>query len=103
MGAHFHEWLSLALRWLHVIAGVVWIGESFYFMWLDASLRKLDHTPEGVKGESWSVHGGGFYRVLKFEVAPDEMPKLLHGLVKRGIDAGLADQQVTALTKIMRA
>jgi len=81
MGSHLHEWLSLAFRWLHVVAGVVWIGESFYFMWLDASLERLEDTPEGVKGESWSVHGGGFYRVLKFQVAPPVMPKTLHWFV----------------------
>ncbi len=81
MGPHLNEWLSLALRWLHVVAGVVWIGESFYFMWLDASLEKLEDTPDGVKGESWSVHGGGFYRVLKFQVAPPVMPKTLHWFV----------------------
>jgi uncharacterized membrane protein len=75
---HLQDWLSLALRWLHVVAGVVWIGESFYFMWLDASLEKLADTPDGVKGESWSVHGGGFYRVLKFQTAPPVMPKTLH-------------------------
>jgi uncharacterized membrane protein len=81
MGPHLNEWLSLALRWLHVVAGVVWIGESFNFMWLDASLEKLQETPDGVKGESWSVHGGGFYRVLKFSVAPPVMPKTLHWFV----------------------
>lgn len=78
MSAHLNEWLSLAVRWLHVVAGIVWIGESFYFMWLDASLQKDESTPEGVKGESWSVHGGGFYRVIKFQVAPEAMPEHLH-------------------------
>lgn len=78
MSAHLHEWLSLAIRWFHVIAGIAWIGDSFYFMWLDASLRRKADTPEGVKGESWSVHGGGFYRVIKFVNAPDEMPEKLH-------------------------
>ncbi len=78
MSAHLHEWLSLAIRWLHVVAGIVWIGESFYFMWLDASLQRDEQTPEGVKGESWSVHGGGFYRVIKFQVAPESMPEHLH-------------------------
>ena len=78
MSAHLHEWLSLAIRWLHVIAGIVWIGESFYFMWLDGSLKSDEATPGGVKGESWSVHGGGFYRVIKFQVAPESMPEHLH-------------------------
>ena len=78
MSAHLYDWLSLAIRWLHVVAGIVWIGESFYFMWLDSSLQRDDSTPGGVKGESWSVHGGGFYRVIKFQVAPEAMPEHLH-------------------------
>lgn len=78
MSAHLYEWLALAIRWFHVIAGIAWIGDSFYFMWLDASLRRDEHTPEGVKGESWSVHGGGFYRVIKFQNAPDQKPEHLH-------------------------
>ncbi len=78
MLAHLYEWLSLAIRWLHVIAGIAWIGDSFYFMWLDASLRRDDTTPDDVKGESWSVHGGGFYRVIKFQNAPASMPEHLH-------------------------
>jgi uncharacterized membrane protein len=78
MAAHLYEWLSLAIRWLHVIAGIAWIGDSFYFMWLDASLRRDETTPDGVKGESWSVHGGGFYRVVKFINAPEQMPAQLH-------------------------
>ncbi|MFZ8884692.1 MAG: urate hydroxylase PuuD, partial [Litorivicinaceae bacterium] len=55
-----------------------WIGSSFYFVWLDLSLRKADRLPEGVHGESWSVHGGGFYHVQKYLVAPETMPKELH-------------------------
>jgi uncharacterized membrane protein len=78
MLAHLYEWLSLAVRWLHVIAGIAWIGDSFYFMWLDASLQRDDDTPPEVKGESWSVHGGGFYRVIKFQNAPNQMPQTLH-------------------------
>ncbi len=78
MTGHLYEWLSLAIRWLHVIAGIAWIGDSFYFMWLDASLQRDEQTPAEVKGESWSVHGGGFYRVIKFQTAPDAMPAKLH-------------------------
>jgi len=78
MAAHLYEWLALAIRWLHVIAGIAWIGDSFYFMWLDASLKRDESTPDGVKGESWAVHGGGFYRVIKFVNAPAEMPAQLH-------------------------
>ncbi len=71
-------WLNLALRWLHVVAGVCWIGASFYFVWLDNNLRPSDPPKEGVKGELWAVHGGGFYQSQKFLVAPPQMPEHLH-------------------------
>jgi len=60
MAEYWMEWASLLLRWLHVITAIAWIGSSFYFVWLDLSLRKVPHHQEGVHGESWSVHGGGF-------------------------------------------
>ncbi|HUF55087.1 MAG TPA: urate hydroxylase PuuD [Thermohalobaculum sp.] len=72
------DWLSLLIRWAHIIAAISWIGSSFYFMWLDASLRRRAGQPEGVLGESWSVHGGGFYHVQKYAVAPQAMPDDLH-------------------------
>ncbi len=72
---HIVDWLSLILRWAHITAGIGWIGASFYFMALDFSLRHRDGLPEGVKGESWAVHGGGFYHIQKYMVAPEEMPK----------------------------
>ena len=78
MTGHLYEWLSLAIRWLHVIAGIAWIGDSFYFMWLDASLKRQEDTPNEVQGESWSVHGGGFYQVIKFKTAPSAIPGHLH-------------------------
>ena len=68
------EWGGLLLRWLHVIAGIAWIGSSFYFIALDLSLRQRDGLPEGVSGEAWQVHGGGFYRMQKYTVAPPELP-----------------------------
>ena len=68
------DWLGFAVRWLHVITGIAWIGSSFYFIALDLGLRKADHLPEGVDGEAWQVHGGGFYRMQKYLVAPAEMP-----------------------------
>jgi uncharacterized membrane protein len=71
-------WLNLALRWLHVMAGVAWIGASFYFVWLDNNLRPAEPPEEGVKGELWSVHGGGFYQAKKFLNAPPQMPEHLH-------------------------
>jgi uncharacterized membrane protein len=71
-------WLNLSLRWLHVIAGIAWIGASCYFVWLDNNLRPASPPREGVKGELWAVHGGGFYQSQKFLVAPPQMPEHLH-------------------------
>jgi uncharacterized membrane protein len=68
------EWLSVVVRWLHVIAGIAWIGSSFYFIHLDLSLKPRPGLPEGVKGDAWQVHGGGFYHMVKFLVAPARMP-----------------------------
>jgi uncharacterized membrane protein len=68
------EWASLMLRWLHVVAAVGWIGSSFYFIHLDLSLTPRSDLPEGVYGEAWQVHGGGFYRIMKYLVAPAKMP-----------------------------
>ncbi len=78
MEALFHDWIGFAVRAAHVIAAISWIGSSFYFMWLDYSLRHDGTLPPGVKGESWSVHGGGFYQVRKYAVAPEQMPAVLH-------------------------
>ena len=68
------EWLSFAVRWLHVIAGIAWIGSSFYFVHLDLSLAKREGLPAGAHGEAWQVHGGGFYNMVKYLVAPARMP-----------------------------
>ena len=72
------ECLGLALRWLHVVAAIAWIGESFYFVMLDRSLKPATHAPAGVAGELWSVHGGGFYHKQKYLTAPAQMPEDLH-------------------------
>ena len=75
------DWLNLLARWLHVIAGIVWIGSSFYFIALDNHLRPPadpDDKARGVGGESWEIHGGGFYQVQKYRVAPQELPEPLH-------------------------
>ncbi len=71
------EWISLFVRWAHIISAIGWIGSSFYFMWLDSSLKKRAGLPDGARGDSWSVHGGGFYHVVKYQVAPDQMPESL--------------------------
>ena len=68
------EWLSFIIRWLHVVAGIAWIGSSFYFIHLDLSLKPRSGLPEGVKGDAWQVHGGGFYHMVKYLVAPVRMP-----------------------------
>jgi uncharacterized membrane protein len=76
--AELEAWANLAIRWLHLVAGIAWIGSSFYFMWLDSHLKPGEERREGVAGELWSVHSGGFYRQIKFMVAPSEMPETLH-------------------------
>jgi uncharacterized membrane protein len=73
-GSILTEWASLILRWLHVVAAIGWIGSSFYFIHLDLSLKPGHDLPEGVQGEAWQVHGGGFYRIVKYLVAPATMP-----------------------------
>ncbi|MFD2367391.1 urate hydroxylase PuuD [Pseudoduganella sp. GCM10020061] len=76
------EWLNLLFRWLHIITGIAWIGASFYFVWLDNSIRPpapgSDLEQKGVSGELWAVHGGGFYNPQKYLVAPSRLPKELH-------------------------
>ncbi|MGH6858812.1 MAG: urate hydroxylase PuuD [Phyllobacterium sp.] len=73
----FWEWLSFAARWLHVITAIAWIGSSFYFIALDLGLRRHAGLPAGVNGEEWQVHGGGFYHIQKYMVAPPDMPEHL--------------------------
>ena len=77
MDAIAMEWGSLLLRWVHIITGIAWIGSSFYFMHLDAALRAGPAIPVGQGGEAWEVHGGGFYYVRKYLVAPENLPKEL--------------------------
>jgi len=71
------DWLAFAVRWLHVITGIAWIGSSFYFVALDLGLKKVPHLPVGAYGEEWQVHGGGFYHIQKYLVAPERMPEHL--------------------------
>jgi uncharacterized membrane protein len=78
---YWWEWGNLLFRWLHVVAAIAWVGASFYFIALDNHL-KPPADPEirkrGVGGEAWEVHGGGFYRVEKFTLAPKRLPEPLH-------------------------
>ncbi|PDT43419.1 MULTISPECIES: urate hydroxylase PuuD [Sinorhizobium] len=71
------DWLTFAVRWLHVITGIAWIGSSFYFVALDLGLRQRPDLPAGAYGEEWQVHGGGFYHIQKYLVAPENMPEHL--------------------------
>ncbi|HEY8594792.1 MAG TPA: urate hydroxylase PuuD [Devosiaceae bacterium] len=71
------EWLAFAVRWLHVVTAIAWIGSSFYFIALDLALRPSPDLPEGAHGEEWQVHGGGFYHIAKYLVAPASLPEHL--------------------------
>ncbi|MCU0856635.1 MAG: urate hydroxylase PuuD [Rhodobacteraceae bacterium] len=73
--AIFWEWLAFAVRWLHVITAIAWIGSSFYFIALDLSLNR--NIPGPADGEEWQVHGGGFYHIQKYLVAPEALPEHL--------------------------
>jgi len=72
-----YEWLMFAVRWLHVITAIAWIGSSFYFIALDLGLRKTPSLPPLAHGEEWQVHGGGFYHIQKYLVAPEFLPEHL--------------------------
>jgi uncharacterized membrane protein len=81
MDPYANEWLDLLVRWLHVIAAIAWIGASFYFIALDNHLRPPEDEADnerGVGGEAWEIHGGGFYQVQKYRVAPRTLPEPLH-------------------------
>ena len=81
MEAYIYDWLNLLVRWLHMIAGIAWIGSSFYFVWLDNHLQPPKagaDRDKGVGGELWSVHGGGFYHAQKYKVSPPALPETLH-------------------------
>ena len=75
--AILEAWLELAVRWVHVITGIAWIGSSFYFIALDLGLKQSPDRRQHVHGEEWQVHGGGFYHVQKYLVAPDRLPEHL--------------------------
>jgi uncharacterized membrane protein len=81
MEAYFLDWANFALRWAHVVTGIAWIGASFYFVGLDASLTPPGDESDrakGIGGELWAVHGGGFYHQQKYPVAPGRLPEQLH-------------------------
>jgi uncharacterized membrane protein len=81
MDTYLLDWANLLLRWLHVIVAIAWIGSSFYFVFLDSSLTPPEDEQlkkDGVSGELWAVHGGGFYHPVKFAVSPPKLPEHLH-------------------------
>lgn len=77
MDPHMTEWLNLALRWVHMITGVAWIGASFYFVWLENNLNRAN-PKDGLAGDLWAIHGGGIYHLEKYKLAPPTMPDNLH-------------------------
>lgn len=77
MDSHYTDWLSLTLRWVHMITGVAWIGASFYFNWLENNLERRSPR-EGLAGDLWAIHGGGIYHLEKYKLAPPRMPEHLH-------------------------
>ena len=78
MESYILEWFNLLFRWLHIIFGAAWIGTSFYFNWLNQNIRKPEEDIKGINGQLFAVHGGHFYRVMKYDGAPEKLPKTLH-------------------------
>ncbi|NQZ92296.1 MAG: urate hydroxylase PuuD [Moritella sp.] len=77
MDPHITEWLNLAIRWMHMIFGIAWIGASFYFVWLENHLNRIN-PKTGLAGDLWAIHGGGIYHLEKYKLAPTKMPETLH-------------------------
>jgi uncharacterized membrane protein len=100
------DWGSLLLRWLHVVAGIAWIGASFYFVWLDNHLEPVRDPGEsdaGVAGELWAVHGGGFYRSRKYRLAPQKLPPTLHWFYWEAYTTWLSGFALLTLLYLLRA
>ena len=104
MLAYLLDWAGLLIRWLHIIAGIAWIGASFYFVWLDNHLLPpaSDADPR-VAGEVWAVHGGGFYRAQKFRVAPAALPPTLHWFYWEAYTTWLSGFALLCLLYFLRA
>ncbi len=80
MDPYINEWLNLIIRFAHLVTGIAWIGASFYFVWLDNHLETPPQwkKDKGIGGDLWAIHGGGFYEVAKYKLAPEKMPTTLH-------------------------
>jgi uncharacterized membrane protein len=104
--AYLLDWCGLLVRWLHVVAGIAWIGASFYFVWLDNHLQPLagdEPADAGVAGELWAVHGGGFYRSRKYRVAPARLPPTLHWFYWEAYTTWLSGFALLCLLYFLRA
>ena len=77
-GGHIMEWLNIIMRVMHVTFGIAWIGASFYFVWLENALNRKEGIRDELAGKLWAIHGGGFYYLEKYKVAPQQLPKQLH-------------------------
>jgi len=75
---HLVEWLNIVVRVMHITFGIAWIGASFYFVWLENALNRTENVRDELAGNLWAVHGGGFYYLEKYKVAPKTIPKNLH-------------------------
>ncbi|MFO1263135.1 MAG: urate hydroxylase PuuD [Rhodoferax sp.] len=106
MESYLLDWTSLLLRWLHVITAIAWIGSSFYFVFLDSSLTAPvdeDLKRQGVGGELWAVHGGGFYHPVKFIGAPPKLPNHLHWFYWESYSTWLSGFSLFAVTYLWNA
>jgi uncharacterized membrane protein len=106
MTAYLLDWCGLFVRWLHIVAGIAWIGASFYFVWLDNHLQPPAAEPRtdpGVAGEVWAVHGGGFYRSQKYRIAPALLPPTLHWFYWEAYTTWLSGFALLCLLYFLRA
>jgi uncharacterized membrane protein len=104
--SYFLDWGNLLLRWVHVITAIAWVGSSFYFVFLDSSLtppKDPELKKQGVSGELWAVHGGGFYHPVKFAVSPPELPKHLHWFFWESYSTWLSGFALFTLTYLWQA
>jgi uncharacterized membrane protein len=99
------DWGSLLVRWIHIITGIAWIGSSFYFVWLDNHLLPPERADgdTGVAGELWAVHGGGFYRARKYQVAPEVLPRTLHWFYWEAYSTWLSGMGLLSLLYFLQA
>ena len=100
------DWGGLLVRWFHVVAGIAWIGSSFYFVWLDNHLEPQgasEPADPNVAGELWAVHGGGFYRSRKYRIAPAVLPPTLHWFYWEAYSTWLSGFGLLCLLYFLRA